>query len=54
MVRENQNAVNIFIDEAKGFVEIKSYANRIGGEPLEIALDFRDVVLDDDLADLSR
>ena len=54
MVRKNQNTVDVFVDKAKGFVEIERHADRISGEPLEITLDFRNVVFDNDLTNLSR
>ena len=54
VICENKNTVDVFVDKAKGFVEIERHADRISGEPLEITLDFRNVVFDNDLTDLSR
>ena len=54
MVRKNQNTVNVFINKTERFIEIESHADCVRGEPFEIALDFRNVVFDNDLTNLSR
>ena len=54
VVRKNQNTVNVFINKTERFIEIESHADCVRREPFEIALDFRNVVFDNDLTDLSR
>ena len=54
VICENKNAVDVLVDKTKGFVEIERHADCVRGEPFEIALDFRNVVFDNDLTNLSR